>query len=143
LVTPGTILRWHPSTLTSASNLAADLSALGQHQRAHDLGADTLDRRRRILGDDHPKTLTSANNLAADLRALGQHQQAHDLDPDTLDRRRRVLGDDHPNTLTSANNLAADLRALGPAPERADVVVDGAPAVPHDPATELVVAEQP
>ena len=65
-------------------------------QAARDLDQDTLDRRRRVLGEDHPSTLASASNLAADLRALGEVQAARDLDQDTLDRRRRVLGDDHP-----------------------------------------------
>ena len=103
----------HPDTLTSASNLAIDLRALGRHQQAHELDEDTLTRRRRVLGDDHPDTLTSASNLAIDLRALGRHQQAHELDEDTLTRRQRVLGDDHPDTLTSASNLAGNLAALG------------------------------
>jgi hypothetical protein len=40
-------------------------------QAARDLDQDTLDRRRRVLGEDHPHTLSSANNLAADLRELG------------------------------------------------------------------------
>ena len=57
----------HPDTLTSASNLANDLRALGEVQAARDLDQDTLDRKRRVLGEDHPDTLTSANNLAADL----------------------------------------------------------------------------
>jgi hypothetical protein len=62
----------HPSTLTSASNLASDLSNLGEHQAARELDEDTLARRRRVLGDDHADTLTSANNLANELRALGE-----------------------------------------------------------------------
>ena len=41
-------------------------------QAARDLHQDTLDRYRRVLGDDHPSTLTSASNLAADLHALGE-----------------------------------------------------------------------
>jgi hypothetical protein len=43
---------------------------LGQVRAARELDQDTLDRRRRALGEDHPDTLTTANNLAADLRAL-------------------------------------------------------------------------
>jgi hypothetical protein len=81
-------------------------------QAARDLNQDTLNRKRRVLGEDHRSTLTSANNLALDLRKLGEVQAARDLDQDTFDRRRRVLGEDHPDTLTSANNLAEDLRAL-------------------------------
>jgi Tetratricopeptide repeat len=61
----------HPDTLTSASNLAADLSRLGEVRAAHDLDQDTLARRRRVLGDDHPDTVTSATNLAAELDLLG------------------------------------------------------------------------
>ena len=56
----------------TANNLAADLRALGQAQAARDLDQDTMNRRRRILGEDHPDTLTSADNLAADLCALGE-----------------------------------------------------------------------
>ena len=55
----------HPDTLTSASNLAVDLHALGEYQQARALDEDTLTRPRRVLGDDHPDTLISANNLAA------------------------------------------------------------------------------
>ena len=72
---------------------------LGEVQAARDLDQDTLDRMRRILGEDHPSTLNSANNLAADLRALGEVQAARDLDQDTLNRRCRILGEDHPDTL--------------------------------------------
>jgi len=62
----------HPETLWSASNLAADLRALGKVQAARDLDQDTLARRRRVLGADHPDTLRSEGNLADDLRALGE-----------------------------------------------------------------------
>jgi hypothetical protein len=41
-------------------------------EAARDLDQDTLDRRRRVLGQDHPDTLASASNLATDLRALGE-----------------------------------------------------------------------
>ena len=99
--------------MRSAHHLAADLRNVGEVQASRDLAQDTLDRRRRVLGEDHRETLYSANNLGATLRALGEVQAAHDLDQDTLDRKRRVLGEDHPSTLTSANNLALDLRALG------------------------------
>ena len=45
-------------------------------QAARDLDQDTLDRRRRVLGEDHPETLRSARNLAADVRALGEADEA-------------------------------------------------------------------
>ncbi|MGH3812965.1 MAG: tetratricopeptide repeat protein, partial [Pseudonocardiaceae bacterium] len=103
----------HPDTLTSASNLARNLGALGQYEAARRLNEDTLARRRRVLGQEHPDTLASANNLAADLWGLGEYEVARRLDEDTLARLRRVLGEEHPLTLFSAHNLAYDLRALG------------------------------
>ena len=44
---------------------------LGEVAAARKLDQDTLDRKRRVLGEDHPGTLASASNLAADLRELG------------------------------------------------------------------------
>ena len=73
---------------------------LGELQAARDLAADTLDRCRRVLGEDHPTTLVSANNLVAVLRDLGELQAARDLAEDNLDRGRRVLGEDHPEVFT-------------------------------------------
>jgi Tetratricopeptide repeat len=96
------------------------LRAMGRPAEAHDLARDSLDRSRRVLGEDRPDTLRSATDLALDLRDLGEVQAARDLDRDTLDRRRRVLSEDHPDTLTSANNLASDLRALGEADDAPD-----------------------
>ena len=62
----------HPDTLTSANNLARDLSALGDYQQARTLDEDTLTRRRRVLGDDHPATRLSERNLAEVLRKLDE-----------------------------------------------------------------------
>ena len=33
------------------------MRAVGERQAARELDEDTLDRRRRVLGDDHPETL--------------------------------------------------------------------------------------
>jgi hypothetical protein len=46
--------------LTSATNLASELTELGEYQAARELNEDTLARRRRVLGDDHPETMGSA-----------------------------------------------------------------------------------
>jgi hypothetical protein len=62
---------------------------LGQYQQAHDLNQDTVNRSRRVLGEDHPDTLISASNLARDLRELGQHEQASELEQEVARYRRR------------------------------------------------------
>jgi hypothetical protein len=48
------------------------LRELGEIAAARDLDQDTLERRRRVLGEDHPDTVSSAHSLAAALRELGE-----------------------------------------------------------------------
>jgi hypothetical protein len=102
----------HEHTWAAARALAWALVAMGRHDEARALDQDTLDRRRRILGQDHPDTLYSAITLAANMDC---HADARDLAQDTLERYRRVLGEDHLSTLYAANILAANLRELGKA----------------------------
>jgi hypothetical protein len=45
--------------LATASNLSVRLGALRQFERARALAEDTLDRKRRTLGEDHPDTLVT------------------------------------------------------------------------------------
>ena len=92
--------------MTAASNLASDLSVLGQKDEALELDEATYQRQNRILGPDHPDTLNSASNLAIDLSVVGQGERAAEILEDTLDRRRRVQGNDHPSTLKAAADLA-------------------------------------
>ena len=46
----------HPLTLTSASHLAADLRALGQHEAANQLDEDTETRRRALATNQSDNT---------------------------------------------------------------------------------------
>ena len=108
----------------AATYLAWGFRNMSRYTEARDLDQDSLERRRRIFGEDHPRTLSSASNLAADLREMEELQAARDLDEDTLQRRRRVLGEDHPQTLQSANNLAIDLRLLGELERARDLDID-------------------
>ncbi len=62
----------HEHSLAAGTYLAWALSAMGLHAQARELNQDTLDRRRRVLGDDDPDTLRSAGNLATYLRQLGE-----------------------------------------------------------------------
>ena len=68
----------------SAGCLAGILWALGQYERARQLGEDTLTRYRRVLGEDHPHTLRTADTFAAILREVGQYEQARQLGENTL-----------------------------------------------------------
>lgn len=103
----------HPSTLTTASCLAADLRASGEVGSARSLDEETLERRSQIFGDDHPVTLTSRHNLAVDLEMKGEIEGSCDLYRDGLARCRRILGDDAQLTISFASSLANNLRDLG------------------------------
>lgn len=52
----------HPGTVYSGPHQLSEAQLV-----ARDLDQDTLDRRRRVLGENHPDTLNSASNLANDL----------------------------------------------------------------------------
>jgi uncharacterized protein HemY len=98
-------------TIGFALELADDLNALGEHETARQLSADSLSRARRVLGDESLYTIDSANNLASALLALGQVETARQLSEETLTQARRVFGE-HPRILKAAHNLAAALRLL-------------------------------
>lgn len=100
-------------TLWAANSLGTSFHQMGQYAEAQRIHADSVARKRRLLGEDHPYTLATANNLADSLRAVGEDHAARELDEDNLARRRRLLGEDHPDTLISASNLAIDLAAVG------------------------------
>jgi tetratricopeptide (TPR) repeat protein len=100
-------------TLRAADAAAQAYRDLGRPTKACEVDQDTLQRRRRVLGDDHADTLAAAHNLAIDHHALGRFAQARRLNEETFAARCRILGAEHPDTLASANNLAIDLYADG------------------------------
>jgi hypothetical protein len=61
--------------LTSASNLASRLGALGEYEQARAIDEDTFTRRRCALGDDYPDARRRAENLAYVLEALADAPQ--------------------------------------------------------------------
>jgi hypothetical protein len=58
----------HEDVMMIAYHLAWAYRLMGRYAEARDLDRDTLDRRRRVPGEDHPYTLDSALTLANDLR---------------------------------------------------------------------------
>ena len=79
------------------NNLADLYWNQGRYDEAEPLYLETLETRKRVLGDDHPDTLNSMNNLAN----LYQISRAATPRPSRstskcLETQKRVLGDDHP-----------------------------------------------
>ena len=73
----------------------------------------TLDLRKRLLGDEHPDTHLSMNALAEFYSKLGRDQEAMQLNQQTPGLRKRLLDDEHPDTLQSLENIAISYSKLG------------------------------
>jgi len=70
-----TLGKEHPSTLTTASNLASLLGSLEEYEAAEEMYRRVLDGRERVLGKEHPKTKDAANNLASVLQSQGKYKK--------------------------------------------------------------------
>jgi len=78
---------------------------LGLYEEAESHLRDSVEQRRRLLGEEDPDTLASMHMLAENLWLEGRFTEAEALARKTLDLRRRVLGEADPATLASANLL--------------------------------------
>jgi hypothetical protein len=68
----------HPSTLTSAGNLAWSLSNQGNYADAEQIGREVHGARKNVLGGaEHPYTLTTAEVLALSLSGQGKYAKAN------------------------------------------------------------------
>jgi len=85
----------HPSTLTSAHNLAGLRFSLGEYDRALELYRQAHQGRERVVGPGDPATLLSKLYTAASLQKLGQIDEALDLVTETTGTARRVAGPVH------------------------------------------------
>jgi hypothetical protein len=98
----------HHYTLAVATNLASDLSALGEFAAACDLGKRTYTRLREQLGDRDPAGTYTGLNLALDLRAAGDDHAADELSTELLGLLAEILGPDHPEVQNASNERRLD-----------------------------------
>ncbi|MCA9276998.1 MAG: serine/threonine protein kinase [Phycisphaerales bacterium] len=96
--------------LTIKNNLASAYLELGRYADAAPILAETLDAKRRDLGDRDQSTLTSAFNLAGLYFSLGDMDQAEQLYREAYEGRAAVLGETDPKTISSVVMLG---RVLG------------------------------
>jgi tetratricopeptide (TPR) repeat protein len=90
----------------SLNNLARLYYFQGRYNDAEPLFLQSLDIRKRQLGNDHPDVATTLNNLAQLYESQGRYNDAKPLYLQSLDIRKRQLGNDHPDVAQSLNNLA-------------------------------------
>ncbi|WP_344458528.1 tetratricopeptide repeat protein, partial [Actinocorallia aurantiaca] len=83
----------HPDTLQSANDFAVTLYALGRRKEALALVEDTLQQRRRVLGDDHPDTVRSVIAVVEALEGTGRRKAARGLRKLIPSQRKRRRSD--------------------------------------------------
>ena len=95
------------------SALASLYAESGRLEEAVRLHTETLEARRRVLGENHRDTLSSVQNLAATHYLAGNAAAAVPLFRENIELRARLLGDEHPATLRAAKVLGQILLELG------------------------------
>ena len=97
----------------SLNGLALLYDSQGRYNDAEPLYLQSLDIRKRQLGNDHPDVATTLNNLAQLYEFQGRYNDAEPLFLQSLDIYKRQLGNDHPHVATTLNNLSALYESQG------------------------------
>jgi len=88
------------------------LRVQGKLEEAEPLFRESLDGRRRTLGDTHRSTLISINNLGMLLKAQGKLTETEAFSREAVRGARETLGDYHSTTITLQKNLDGVLQTL-------------------------------
>ena len=78
----------------------------GQYALADPLLTQSLDLRRKLLGEEHEDIATSLNQAAWTHQLQGRYGEAEPLFLQALAMRQRLLGNEHSDVASSLNNLA-------------------------------------
>ena len=117
--------------LTIKNNLASAYLELGWFADAAPILAETLEAKRRELGDRDQSTLTSIFNLAGLSFTLGDMDQAERLYREAYEGRAAVLGETDPKTISSVVMLGRVLGELQRVDE-AVTLIEGALAIAEE-----------
>jgi hypothetical protein len=93
-------------SISAMSDLACTLGDHGKLSDAAAMQRDTLEKSRRILGEEHLDTIWAMSPLAIILRHQGKLSDAAAVQRDVLEKRQRILGEEHPDTIWTMNSLA-------------------------------------
>ncbi|MBC8107447.1 MAG: serine/threonine protein kinase [Anaerolineae bacterium] len=101
-----------PQTLTSRQHFGLVRRHRGDYEQAQAIYQETLERRRRVQGEDHPDTLGSLGDVAVILDLLGA-PEAEGAYRQARDRSVQVRGRDDLRTLLITGNLGQLLQRVG------------------------------
>lgn len=100
-----------PELATSLNNLALVLSDSGKPAEAETLLLESLEIRRRTLGEVHPDTASTLNNLGFTYSAMNRFGDAERSLREALAIRRKLFGDENRLVCLTMTNLGATLKA--------------------------------
>ncbi|KAM0486860.1 hypothetical protein ACHAPX_000124 [Trichoderma viride] len=111
----------HADTIECMGNLAEAYRYQSRYKEAEDLGAQTLEKCKTVLGEE--ATLRVMGNLA--LTYLGQNRwkEAEGLQDQVCEASKRVLGEEHQGTLQNLVNLAVTYKFQGRVKEAEGLLV--------------------
>ena len=89
------------------------LNQQGRYREAEPYYQQSLEMRRKLLGNEHPDVATSLNNLAGLYDSQGKYEEAEPYYQQSLAMMRKLLGNEHPHVATSLNNLAGLYKSQG------------------------------
>jgi serine/threonine protein kinase len=101
--------------------LAQTMHELGLHNEAEGVLRETLEIRRRVLGDEHEETLLTLHALGSQLSFLRRHEDAVVLLREAYAGRTKRFGADHVNTLRTGTTLGGALRYQGQLTEAEEI----------------------
>ena len=84
---------------------------MGRYREAEPLYRESLEKVRRVHGEEHARTILALNNLAMLLQSQGKPADAEKLFRESLAKQRRITGDDSEEVLLLTGNLASCLQA--------------------------------
>ncbi|MEI5520496.1 FxSxx-COOH system tetratricopeptide repeat protein [Streptomyces brasiliscabiei] len=102
-----------PDSLACELNLAADLYAADEPDRARDTVRGVLEHYVKVPGREHPYTQAALNNLGIYLWACGDAEEAEEVFQQVTGRMAAGLGEEHPHTLFARANHANVLAEKG------------------------------
>ena len=88
-------------------------SSLGLYREADKLLAQSVETRRRLLGEENPETLEAMDGLAMNEQLQSRIPAAEKLYRQLVEVRSRLQGEDHPQTLMELEGLAWVYRSQG------------------------------
>ena len=103
----------HEHTIMTARTVSYGMRVAGEFQQAFQLDNDTVERARRLFGDEDETTLGIEGNRAVDLRMLSDFEQAYELDLKIVRTWEETVTEQSQRLLFAQANLARDLYGLG------------------------------